>query len=109
MPGSSDAARYQRRRERAAAALAARGLASLVVGPGSDLAYLTGYRISTSERLTALALSADGAATLVVPSLEAPRATAAAPDLTLREWEETEDPQAMTATLAGGSGDIAVG
>jgi Xaa-Pro aminopeptidase len=109
MPGSSDAARYQPRRGRAVAALAERGFAALVVGPGSDLAYLTGYRISTSERLTALVLTADGAATLVVPSLEAPRAMAAAPDLTLRDWEETEDPQALTATLAGGSGDIAVG
>ena len=109
MPGTSDGARYQRRRERAIAALAGRGLGALVVGPGSDLAYLAGYRIGTSERLTALVLTADGRSVLVVPALEAPRARAAAPDLTLREWQETEDPHAMAAALAGASGDIAVG
>ena len=110
MPGTSDASRYLRRRERASAALAERGIAALMVGPGSDLAYLAGYRIFTSERLTALVLTADGRSVLVVPALEAPRAVAAAPDLALREWQETEDPYALAAAAAvAGPGDIAVG
>ena len=109
MPATSGASRYLRRRERASAALAARGMAALMVGPGSDLTYLAGYRISTSERLTALVLSADGHSVLVVPGLEAPRAMAAAPDLVLREWQETEDPHALAAAAVAGPGDIAVG
>ncbi|HEX4743314.1 MAG TPA: Xaa-Pro peptidase family protein [Candidatus Limnocylindria bacterium] len=100
MPGTSET-RYQRRRERAIAAFGERGIGALVVGPGSDLAYLAGYRIGTSERLTALVLTADGGSTLVVPGLEAPRARVAAPGLPLREWQETDDPHALVAGLIG--------
>lgn len=89
--------------------MAAQGLAALVVGPGSDLTYLTGYRMSTSERLTALVLDADGGSVLVAPALEAPRARAAAPDLVLREWQETEDPHAIAAAAVPGAGDVAIG
>ena len=103
MPGTSDA-RYESRRKRAIAALAERGVGALVVGPGSDLAYLAGYRIGTSERLTGLVLTSDGTSTLVVPALEAPRARAAAPGLELREWQETEDPHALVASLVGSEG-----
>lgn len=83
----------------------------MIVGPGSDLTYLTGYRIHTSERLTALILTADGTARLVVPALEAPRASAEAEDLELQEWQETEDPCALAASDAAGTGAgaIAVG
>ncbi len=109
MPGTTNDPRYQRRRERACAALAGRGLAALIVGPGSDLAYLAGYRISTSERLTALVLTAAGPSVLVVPALEAPRARAAAPDLVLSEWQETEDPHALAAVPITEAGDIAIG
>ena len=115
MPETPNTARAQRRRERAMAMLADRGIAALVVGPGSDLTYLAGYRIGTSERLTALVLTADGHAVLVVPALEAPRARVAAPDLALREWQETDDPYALVAAAAqaGGpspaTGDIAIG
>ena len=115
MPGTSNAARTQRRRERAAALLAGRGIAALVVGPGSDLSYLAGYRIGTSERLTALVLTAEGRSTLVVPALEAPRARVAAPELALLEWHETEDPHGLVAEVAqaegrgAGPGDIAIG
>lgn len=108
MPGAGDTARHQRRRERAQATLVRSGAAAVVVGPGSDLAYLAGYRIHTSERLTALVLTAERAA-LVVPALEAPRARAAAPDLALCEWQETDDPYTLAAGLVGGEGDIAVG
>lgn len=108
MPGRRAAADHALRRRRAAALLAERGLGGLVVGPGSDLTYLTGYRITPSERLTALVLTADGAATLVVPELEAPRAAAAAPDLEPRRWQETDDPQALVAQAAG-RGDVALG
>ncbi|MEX2047299.1 MAG: Xaa-Pro peptidase family protein [Chloroflexota bacterium] len=99
---------YKSRRERAREALRARGFAALLLSPGSDLAYLAGYRISASERLTCLVIGADGAATLLVPELESPRAKAAAPDLTQRIWSETEDPYAAVAALVTAKGDIAV-
>ncbi len=99
---------YQSRREQASEALRARGLAALLLSPGSDLAYLAGYRVFASERLTCLVVSADGASTLVVPQLESPRAKAAAPDLAQATWGETEDPYALVARLVTAKGDVAV-
>jgi len=88
----NDPSIYRQRRERAAGECAAAGVAALLVTPGSDLVYLSGYRMHASERLTCLVLDADGGATLVLPALEELRARAAAPDLELVTWEETEDP-----------------
>ncbi len=99
---------YGSRRKRASEALRGRGLAALLLSPGSDLAYLAGYRVFASERLTCLVLSADGDAQLVVPELESPRAKAAAPELAQRTWAETEDPYALVARLVTAKGDVAV-
>jgi D-alanyl-D-alanine dipeptidase len=99
---------YRSRRERASVALRARGLAALLLSPSSDLAYLAGYQMHASERLTCLVVGADGESTLVVPELESPRAKAAAPDLSQRTWSETEDPYALVATLITAKGDVAV-
>jgi Xaa-Pro aminopeptidase len=99
---------YQSRHKQASEALRARGLAALLLSPGSDLAYLAGYRVFASERLTCLVVRADGDATLVVPELESPRAKAAAPDLPQRTWGETDDPYALVARLVTGKGDVAV-
>ena len=97
------------RRARAAARSGAAGVAALLLSPGSDLTYLSGYRIFSSERLTCLVLANDGTSTLVVPELESPRAIAAAPDLTPVTWGETADPYALVASLIpGGSGAIGV-
>jgi Xaa-Pro aminopeptidase len=104
----ADRTAFAGRRERASKALRDRGLSALLLSPGSDLAYLSGYRINGTERLTCLVLSADGAATLVVPTLESPRAKHAAPDLPQLTWEETDDPFAKTASLVGSKGDVAV-
>jgi D-alanyl-D-alanine dipeptidase len=104
----ADRAAFAARRARASEALRRRGTSALLLSPGSDLAYLCGYRIFGSERLTCLVLAADGAATLVVPNLESPRARHAAPDLPQRTWEETDDPYALVASLVSGKGDVAV-
>jgi len=104
----ADRAAVAGRRKRASALLKERGLAALLLSPSSDLAYLCGYRMFGSERLTCLVLAADGATTLVVPKFESPRAQHAAPDLPQRTWEETEDPYAMVASLLPGKGDVAV-
>jgi Xaa-Pro aminopeptidase len=103
-----DRAVFATRRERASAALRERGLAALLLSPGSDLAYLSGYRIFGSERLTCLVIPASGTPTLVVPELESPRAKAAAPDLAQCTWQETEDPYALVASLVTSKGDVAV-
>ena len=96
------------RRQRASKALHERGAAALLLSPGSDLAYLSGYRVFTSERLTCLVLPAEGTPTLVIPELESPRARAAAPDLAQRTWGETDDPYALVASLVTGRGDVLV-
>ncbi|MFI6783167.1 M24 family metallopeptidase [Micromonospora sp. NPDC050276] len=57
-------------------ATAAAGLDALLLTPGSDLRYLTGYDAHAGERLTCLVLPAEGEPTLVVPKLERPAAEA---------------------------------
>ena len=60
-------------RVHAARAVAAEtGADLLVLTPGSDLRYLTGYNAHAMERLTALAVPREGEPFLVVPRLEAP-------------------------------------
>jgi Xaa-Pro aminopeptidase len=89
---------------RAAAAAERAGLDALLVTPGADLRYLTGYDALPLERLTCLVLRRDGAATLVVPALEHPRAQASpagALGIDIVGWNETDDPYALTARLAG--------
>src|SRR5881394_103807 len=96
------------RRARAAERCREAGVAALLLAPGSDLTYLSGYRIFSSERLTCLVLSNDGAATLVLPELESPRAAAAAPDLAQATWGETADPYALVASRVPPAGAIGV-
>lgn len=96
------------RRARAVARLRELGLDALLLTPSSDLAYLSGYRVLPSERLTCLVLPAEGVATLVVPALEGPRALAAVEDLTLLTWGETEDPVARIRELAPRARRLAV-
>ena len=98
---------YGARRARARDRMRQQGIAALLVSPGSDLAYLCGHRIHTSERLTCLAIGAQADA-LVVPELEAPRARNAAPGVEIRTWGETDDPVALVAGLIGTDGSVAV-
>ncbi|HZB72413.1 MAG TPA: Xaa-Pro peptidase family protein [Acidimicrobiales bacterium] len=85
------------------------GVDVLLVSLGADLPYLTGYEAMPLERLTMLVLPVDGEATLVVPRLEAPRVEERPEVFALRPWEETEDPVAIVAGLAGPAGVVAVG
>ena len=83
-----------------AAAAAEAGLDALLVTPGPDLRYLTGYDALPLERLTCLAIPAAGPPFLVVPRLELPAAQASpAGDLGLEiiGWDETDDPYALVA------------
>jgi D-alanyl-D-alanine dipeptidase len=102
---------YRARMDRAARAAADAGLAGLLVAPGPDLVWLTGYAPpAATERLTLLVLTAGREPVLVVPALEAPDAAKAvgAPALALRDWTDGKDPYAATAALLAGTGRLAV-
>ncbi len=80
----------------------ARGVDAVLVSPGADLRYLTGYDAKPLERLTCLVLPADGDPVLVVPALERPAALASpvgATGIDVRPWQETDDPYALVASL----------
>ena len=82
----------------------AAGLDALLLTPGADLRYITGYDAKQLERLTCLAIPADVAPILVVPRLElaaAEASPAAGLGLELIPWEETEDPYALIAGRLG--------
>jgi Xaa-Pro aminopeptidase len=89
--------------------MTALGIDVLLLSVGPDLPYLTGYTAMPLERLTMLVLPRDGDATLVVPRLEAPRVAERPEVFTLRPWDETDDPIAIVAELAGGAATLAVG
>ncbi|SFG59086.1 Xaa-Pro aminopeptidase [Actinopolymorpha cephalotaxi] len=102
------------RLDRARATAAAAGVDALLVSPGPDLRYLTGYDAKPLERLTCLLLPAQGARAepvLVVPGLE--RAAAQASGVTelgleIVPWQETEDPYGLVAKLLPGVGSVAL-
>ncbi|MFJ1648182.1 aminopeptidase P family protein [Streptomyces sp. NPDC088258] len=102
---------YRARITRAARDAAEAGLAGLLVAPGPDLTYLTGYRpTADTERLTVLVVVPGRDPVLVVPALEAADAAAAAgaPALTLRGWTDGEDPYGVTAPLLDRAGRFGV-
>ncbi|NEC90037.1 aminopeptidase P family protein [Streptomyces sp. SID12501] len=102
---------YRARMRRAAHAAEDAGLAGLLVAPGPDLVWLTGYAPpAVTERLTLLVLTAGQDPVLVVPALEAPDAAhaAGAPALTLRDWTDGKDPYAATAALLDTAGRFGV-
>jgi Xaa-Pro aminopeptidase len=89
----------------------AAGLDAVLVTPGADLRYLTGYDALPLERLTCLVLPASGDPVLVVPTLERPAAEASpagAYGLEIIDWQETEDPVALVAKLIREARRVAV-
>src|SRR5215469_14449431 len=89
----------------AAEAAAGAGLGALLLTPGPDLRYLSGYDTHPSERLTCLAVPAQGPAFLLVPRLElasAQASPAGAMDLEIIAWEETDDPYRIVAQRLAG-------
>ena len=92
------------RLRKVAAATAAADLDAVLLTPGPDLRYVTGYDAHALERLTCLAVPADGDPFLVVPRLEVPAAqTSPAGQLELEiiGWDETDDPYALVARRLG--------
>ncbi len=88
----------------AADAAGAAGLGALLLTPGPDLRYVTGYDAQQLERLTCLVLPAAGDPFLVVPRLELPAAQASPAGesaLEMIPWDETDDPYALVARRLG--------
>jgi Xaa-Pro aminopeptidase len=105
-PPTSDAAStYADRLQRAQAEMARQGVDLLVVGASADLRYLIGYEGHESERMSVLVLPREGAPHYVVPGLEAPLLDAQRNLLEIVPWEETEDPAAKVAQVAGAAAD----
>lgn len=85
---------------RAQRAAAAAGIDALLLTPGADLRYLTGYAAMPLERLTCLVVPRTGDPVLVVPALEHPAALAspaAKLGIDIEASAETADPYALVA------------
>ena len=80
------------------------GIDALLVTPGADLRYLTGYHALPLERLTCLVAPVQGDPFLVVPLLEKPAAeasTAGSLGMEIIGWRETDDPYELIAKRLG--------
>ena len=87
----------------ARAATAAAGLDALLVAPGADLRYLTGYDAHQLERLTLLVVPAAGEPTLIVPRLERPAAEASpATGVRIVDHADGTDPYPLVRAALGG-------
>ena len=87
------------------------GLSGLIVTPGPDLLYLTGYMpVAITERLTMLVLSTAHEPTMIVPILERPDAESApsSSKLTLSDWSDGSDPYAAAAPMLDAKGRYAI-
>jgi Xaa-Pro aminopeptidase len=92
------------RLEDAQAQVRAAGLDALLLTPGADLRYITGYDAKQLERLTCLVIPGGNQPVLVVPKLELPAAKASPASglgLEMIAWEETEDPYELIARRLG--------
>jgi Xaa-Pro aminopeptidase len=92
-------------------AMAAADVAGLVVTPGSDLRYLTGYDAKPLERLTALVVPREGDPRLVVPALEvaeAERSPAALAGMDVVTHGETDDAYAVAVDGLRDAATVAV-
>ena len=102
---------FARRLQRGAAQAEAAGLTGILVTPGPDLLYFTGYApVAITERLTLLAVQAGREPTMVVPTLERPDAeqAPAAGAIALTDWADGSDPYAATAKLLDPAGRYAI-
>jgi Xaa-Pro aminopeptidase len=99
----TNAETYAERRRRAVDAVAAAGFDGLLVTPGPDLRYLTGYDAIPLERLTMLRLSPEADPVMLVPGLERAAAEAAegVDGVELATWADGDDVYVVAAALLG--------
>src|SRR6266568_1489912 len=93
----------------AAAAAGQAGLSALLLTPGPDLRYLSGYDALATERLTCLAVPAEGPAFLLAPRLEQGSVHAspvARMGVEILAWDETDDPFRMVGDRLRGMASV---
>lgn len=97
--------RYDERLARTTTGIGEAGLRGLLVTPGANLGYLTGYAPMPLERLTVLVLGVGRDPAMLVPMLERPAALAApvGERIEIVGWTDADDPYALTAQLIGAS------
>jgi Xaa-Pro aminopeptidase len=109
---STDPALYPSERlTQVAAAVRAQGLDVLLLTPGPDLRYVTGYDAKQLERLTCLAVPASQDPFLLVPQLElkaAQASPAGALDLEIVAWAETAHPFGIIKDAVGDPRSVAL-
>ena len=102
---------YAARMARVVADGEAAGVDGVLVTPGPDLVWLTGYQpTAITERLTMLFLTADREPTLLVPTLERPDAERAdgTAATTVVDWLDGADPYAAASGLLRPEGRYAI-
>jgi D-alanyl-D-alanine dipeptidase len=102
---------YTTRMARALGLALAGGLDGVIVAPGPDLVWLTGYEpTAITERLTLLILSPRLRPTLLVPTLERPDAEAATGGggLGIVDWADGTDPYQLASELLRPDGRFAI-
>ena len=102
---------YAARMTRVVGDAAKAGLDGVVVTPGPDLVWLTGYRpTAITERLTLLVLASGREPTLLVPALERPDAEGAkgASALNIVDWPDGSDPYPLAGRLLSSSGRFGI-
>jgi D-alanyl-D-alanine dipeptidase len=100
----NDAAVYKDRLSRAAASMKVAGVDALLLCPGADLLYFTGFEHGhAGERLLALVLRAGGSSRWIVPAMNVPQVEAhALPGQAIRAWTDAEwYPPALKEMLSG--------
>ena len=102
---------FANRMKRAATQAHDTGLTGVLVTPGPDLLYFTGYTpIAITERITMLAISASRDPAMIVPILERSGAaeSMSADAVSLTVWADGDDPYEATASLLDPSGRYAI-
>ncbi|MGH3804718.1 MAG: M24 family metallopeptidase, partial [Pseudonocardiaceae bacterium] len=80
------------------------GIDALLITPGADLRYLTGYQAAALERLICLLVPAEGQVSLVVPEMElaaAQDSPISTMDINVVPWPEIADPYDLVRHLLG--------
>jgi Xaa-Pro aminopeptidase len=102
---------FARRMGRGAQQAAEAGLTGLLLAPGADLVYFTGYTpVAVTERITLLVIPADGEPQMIVPILERPDAEASpgAGVVAMHDWTDGSDAYEAAAKLLDPRGRYAI-
>lgn len=98
---------YEERLQRVRDQMQLQSAEAMVLGPGADLRYLTGYVATASERLTALVVPLDSDPVLMAPALEAVAAEQL--PVQIQPWTEAEEPLDLVSAVLKALGARRVG